>query len=64
MHPRCSHPVKIQQHITLIPPVTAAGNRAIGRDGMQNPDFHRPGASGAAAAGVIVPERERVREQP
>jgi len=56
--------VKVQQHITLIPPAAAAGNRAIGRDGMQNPDFHRPGASGAAAAGVIVPERERVREQP
>lgn len=63
MHPRCSHPVKIQQHITLIPPVAAAGNRAIGRDGMQNPDFHRPGASGAAAAGVIVTESEWIYER-
>ncbi len=56
--------MKIQQHITLIPRVTAAGNRAIGRDGMQNPDFHRPGASGAAAAGVIVTESEWIYERP
>jgi len=64
MHPRCSHPVKIQQHITLIPRVTATGNRMIGWGGIRNPDFCRPDASGVAAAGVIVTESEWVYERP